>query len=407
MSSNAYTPSSAVELSKAGVALARPKESAATGPSICHATVAHRELKSRTFHMQLAPLAAGGVPVRYISPVGSPDSTPGLSFLPIAQRSGRIRQLAESFRVMRAALAQRADIFHFQDPELLPAALALKLLFGQRVIFDSYEDFAAMAGNSRAIPASLRPLAEQIVIALQKAAARCFDAVITADPLTMRRFGRKGHALRRVIYNFPNLDMFPATAEAEKTHDIVYRGGASERAGTWTLLDALRQIKQRGHSVKALLIAYFDDLTARERLVRRIDCLDLADSITVEGRVPHAEMARKLSQARIGVCPLTATEKFQRNIPVKVFEYWACGLPVVASDLPPIRPFFQSARAGLLHAPGNAQALADALETLLTNPALARKMAVRGRSAVENRYNNRSEVLKLHRLITTIAQSQA
>jgi glycosyltransferase involved in cell wall biosynthesis len=306
---------------------------------------------------------------------------------------------------MRAALEQRGDIFHFQDPELLPAAFALKLIFGQRVIFDSYEDFAAMARNSRAIPHALRPLAERLVLALQKAAAHTFDAVITADPLTQQRFGANGRALRRVIYNFPNLEMFPAPPLEEKTHDIVYRGGASERAGTWTLLDALRLLKQRGHSVKALLIAYFDSDAAREQLFRRIDCLDLAGSVTVEGRVPHAEMSRKLSQARIGVCPLTDIPKFQRNIPVKVFEYWACGLPVVASDLPPIRPFFKSARAGLLHPAGNAEALAEALEVLLRNPTLARKMGARGREAVESRYNNRSEVLKLHRLVTKIAQS--
>ena len=110
-------------------------------------------------------------------------------------------------------------------------------------------------------------------------------------------------------------------------------------------------------------------------------------------------MARTLSQARIGVCPLTDIPKFQRNIPVKIFEYWACGLPVVASDLPPIRPFFKSAARRPALPRRRCRRARQRTRDLLANPAHARKMGARGREAVEPRYNNRSEVLKLRRLV--------
>jgi glycosyltransferase involved in cell wall biosynthesis len=80
---------------------------------------------------------------------------------------------------------------------------------------------------------------------------------------------------------------------------------------------------------------------------------------------------------------------------VKVFESWACGIPVVCSDLPPIRPFFKDTQYGLLVKPGSASALADAMERLLTNPAEASRMGEAGRNAVVSRYNNNRESTKL------------
>jgi glycosyltransferase involved in cell wall biosynthesis len=376
---------------------------ASAPPVVCHVTVAHRELKSRTFYMQLAPLAQMGLPVRYVSPVIRTTPSPGVTFVPLRAAQGRLAQLLSTISVTRTLLDQNASVYHFQDPELLPAALILKLVFGRRIVFDSYEDFSSMALNSAQIPNVLKPLAAKSVLQLQKLAAHVFDAVITADPLTLRRFARAGKSQKRVFYNFPNLDLFPAPSHIPKTYDVVYRGGVSDRAGTWTLLEALRLVKLRGRAVKALFIGYFDNFDVKVQLHRRIDALGLSANVFLVGRIEHASMAGALSQARIGVSPLLDIPKFQRNIPVKVFEYWACGLPVIASDLPPIRPFCRMANAGLLYRAGDVYALADSIEHLLSKPDLAEEMGRRGREAIERRLNHRSEILKLHRLITDIA----
>ncbi len=76
-------------------------------------------------------------------------------------------------------------------------------------------------------------------------------------------------------------------------------------------------------------------------------------------------------------------------MPIKVFEYWASGLPVVTSDLPPIRPFFRHAEYGFLVKPGDAAALASSIQWLLEHPVDARRMGARGRAAVVERLNNR------------------
>jgi glycosyltransferase involved in cell wall biosynthesis len=287
---------------------------------------------------------------------------------------------------------------------LLPAALLLKLIFRKKVVFDSYEDFAAMALTMRGMPRALRPIVAAGVGCLQRVAALCFDGVMTADSGTLRRVARVGHSRKLTFYNFPNLEVFPAPkASAAKDFDVVYRGGLSERAGTWVLLEAVRLLAARGKNVRVLLIGYCDDGEVQRALRERVESLGLAAQVEIMGRIRHSEMAQALGRARIGICPLQDIAKFRVNIPVKVFEYWACGLPVIASDLPPIRPFFKNVHGGILFSPRDAGELAQAMAWLLAHPASSAHMGRRGREAVVQRFNHRREVRKLERFFARIA----
>ena len=75
---------------------------------------------------------------------------------------------------------------------------------------------------------------------------------------------------------------------------------------------------------------------------------------------------------------------------------------MVASDLPPIRPFFAS-RAGLLFRPGRAEELATHIGWLLDHPEAAARMGNQGRARVEQRFNNEREAHKLHKFVMRIA----
>jgi len=385
----------------------------ATTPAIrlCHFTTVHTNLKSRSFHRQCLPLAQAGIEVRYVAPTAR-KQTPrkqddAIEFISMPHRKNRRRRALANPALLRELLRQDASLYHFQDPELLPLAFALKLIFRKRVVYDAYEDFPSMARNSESIPRPLSALAGRLVEGLELLAAHCLDGVITADPFTLRRFARAGKSIKLVVHNFPNLDFFPAPQPSAKPFDVVYRGGISERAGTLVLLDALRILLDQLRAVRTLLIGYFDSAAAEARIRERIRALGLRSIVEIRGRIDHEEMAAALSQARIGVCPLQPVPKFLLNIPVKVFEYWACGLPVVASDLPPIRPYFPSARAGLLFEPGNANDLARSIEWMLEHPARAAQMGQNGRAAVVERFNNCGEVRKLLRFCAQLTADDA
>ena len=111
-----------------------------------------------------------------------------------------------------------------------------------------------------------------------------------------------------------------------------------------------------------------------------------------------------LCQARVGVVPLQAIPKFLKNIPTKMFEYWACGLPVVASNLPPIRLFLREGEFGHLVEANDAGAFAGALMKLLSDPLWTETMGANARNAVRLRMNAKSEERRLLRLYQIILE---
>lgn len=377
--------------------------------TVCHFTTAHSQLKSRSFHREFLPLASAGLRVSYASPAKSPVARGGISFVSLPARKSLFQSLFRTAALLKTLVRESANLYHFQDPELLPAAFALKLFFRKRIVYDAYEDFPSAVANKKSIPRFLRPLASRIFARVENAAARCFNGLMTADPLTLRRFARRGASRKIVFYNFPNMDLFLPPRPGPKPFDLVYRGGLSERAGIYVLLEAVHLLRAErfpdavARPPRLLLIGYFDGTSEEHELRERIRGLGLDSSVEIRGRIEHEEMAEALSQARVGVCPLLAIPKFLRNIPVKVFECWACAMPVVATDLPPIRPFFSNGGAGFLVPPDDAAALARAIGWLLDHPEDAARMGERGRDLVVRRFNNAGEVRKLRRFLAQVA----
>jgi glycosyltransferase involved in cell wall biosynthesis len=57
------------------------------------------------------------------------------------------------------------------------------------------------------------------------------------------------------------------------------------------------------------------------------------DLIDVRPPVPHAEIPAVLAEAHIGTLPFPDEEKFRVSSPIKLFEYMAAGLPVMATAI--------------------------------------------------------------------------
>ena len=79
--------------------------------------------------------------------------------------------------------------------------------------------------------------------------------------------------------------------------------------------------------------------------------------------------------------------KNQKNIPTKLFEYMAYGLPVVGSDLASTRPFVHEGQNGYRVTADDPTAHAEALLDLLRQPERASAMGRRGQELVRTDYN--------------------
>jgi glycosyltransferase involved in cell wall biosynthesis len=358
---------------------------------VLHLSSVQRGLDSRAFHMESVPSVGRGIRPVLMAAHGIDGYRNGVQLISIPRYRSRIVRILMTPAMIFRLIGTRGDIYQFHDPELLFVGLLLKVGFRKKVVYDVCEDYPSMMLTKPCIPHALRPMVARMVSRLEWLAGKSLDGIVAADSATLRRFAKVGRGRKCVFYNFPKIDLFPEPRAQKPRFDIVYRGGLSERAGTLLLLEAVSALIKQNRAVSVLLIGYFDDAQT-ERMVRgRIRALQSQTTIELRGRLEHQAMASALSEARIGICPLRPIPKFLRNIPVKVWEYWACGLPVIATDLPPIRPFFRTG-AGLLVQPDDPQQLAAAILRLLDNPEQAQQMGARGRRAVVERLNNHTQM---------------
>lgn len=383
----AVAPGPAAPDSKRGLA---PRK----GVKVCHLS-SDNGRDNRAYVRQALPTTSYGLSASIVGPHGLQDSIQKVQFIPLAKSRNRALRMMRALKAVLRALHQKADIYHVHNPENIPAGLLLKFLFGKRVVYDSREDFPAMMLNKTYLPPGLRKLAQRAVFKAERLAANYLDGFVTADAGTLRPHAKYGRSRKLVFYNLPNLEFFPKPVTGDKPFDLVYRGGLSERAGTFVLLDAVRLLTDQGRRTTLLMFGYTDNDEARKSIADRIQELQLEHQVTLAGRIPHDRMAATLGQARIAVSPLQDNPKFLNNIPVKVFESWACELPVVSSDLPPIRPFYERDQYHLLVKPGEPRALASAIGDLLDRPDEILRIGKQCRQKVTERYNNAIEIRKL------------
>ncbi len=108
-------------------------------------------------------------------------------------------------------------------------------------------------------------------------------------------------------------------------------------------------------------------------------------NVTAPGAVDHASVPAWLGLASVGVAPYPRMDGFYFS-PIKVAEYMAAGLPVVASDIGQLPELVEDGVSGSLVAPGCPDALATALSSLEAAPKRRDKMGRRARRRAERRH---------------------
>lgn len=370
---------------------------------------------SRLVARQCNAVAMSGAHVTLIAPLPAQLNYSHFKVLHFPCAAGAIGRLLSTPLILIPALREKADIYHIHSLQLVWCAIVLKVCFQKHVVYDMFEDFPSMILTKHLIPTHIKTVFRYGIMFMERLACKILDGIVTADPAVLRTYTQKrrviGKARRRIFYNFP-AEWFLTSYDSEKQHlskkyDIVYSGGMSERTGLPVLLNAVELMAKEGVRPKVLMFGYTDGATFVTEFMARAVQKGLKDCFEIRGRVPPIEVPSLLCQARVGVVPLQPIPKFLKNIPTKVFEYWACGLPVVASNLPPTRLFLREGEFGHLVDPTDASAFAGALVKLLLDPMRAESMGANARKAVRLRMNAESEQRRLLRLYSTILGLEA
>lgn len=351
---------------------------------VVHLISAHRAFDERVYCKECQSLARAGYQVVVLGNHDCNGFVNEIRFRGLGRSKGRLhRMTVKLFATAREALRIGADLYHIHDPEMLIVGLVLRAA-GKRVVYDIREDCPRTVMYKHYIPMPFRRPVMWIVERVENAAARRMSGLITATPTIANRF-RPMHSNAVVVNNYPILDEFvPPTISGWKRRDAVvtYIGGISEARGIREMLAAM-VLLPRAFGAKLELAGWFFEPRLHDELVATPQW----QHVQWHGNLDRNGIASLLNRVQVGLVVLHPEQNFVVSHPIKLFEYMAAGIPVIASDFPLWRSIIQEAGCGLLVDPFDTRALASAIEHLMTNRDEAEAMGRRGRRAVEERLN--------------------
>ncbi|MEM3602364.1 MAG: glycosyltransferase family 4 protein [Candidatus Bathyarchaeia archaeon] len=173
----------------------------------------------------------------------------------------------------------------------------------------------------------------------------------------------------------------------EKAVVVGYVGTFPEWHGIQELIEASVEVLEMYPSVRFIMVGpYFEWAKIFAEKLRVIN------SFIFVGPVPYSEVGKYVNAADILVAPYNPLKseirrKFGIGSPLKVFEYMACGKPVITTAVEPINRVIDDGRTGILVPAGNSKALADAIISLIRDPEMAEKIGMAARMEVEEKYS--------------------
>jgi len=364
---------------------------------IRHLTSVHSIRDPRIFHKECKSLARLGHDVALIACHERADIVDGIRIVPLDPPKHRFdRMVRVGWQLCRAAARERADVYHFHDPELMWVGVLLKLR-GSRVIYDVHEDLPKQIMSKPWIPGWARPFVSRAAMVAERLAARIVDGIVAATPSIARRFPADKTA---VVQNFPEASFARidaiGTPFTDRSDAFVYTGGLMEVQGVREMTEAF-----------ALLPAGMTGTVAgtfhSPALELQVAAMPGWQRVRFLGQVPRAEVLRVTGYARCGLVLNHPTINYVEAYATKMFEYMARGLPVVCSDFPLWVDIVTTADCGIAVDPRSTRAIADAIRLLSDDPALARRLGENGRRAVAERFNWEAELSKLGALYRKVA----
>jgi glycosyltransferase involved in cell wall biosynthesis len=207
---------------------------------------------------------------------------------------------------------------------------------------------------------STRWLQNAINVWLERRTGHRAARLIAVSPSVRRYMLEQGFLASHVVCvpnGVPTIDA-PPRLKAPTTWTLGMTALFRPRKGIEVLLEALSEVRQRGHNVRLRAIGPFESRAYEAEVLGLVGRLDLAHAVDWTGFV--SDVAAELQKIDALVLP----SLFGEGLPMVVLEAMAAGVPVIASNVEGVPEAIRDGEEGLLVEPGQSSPLADAIERL-------------------------------------------
>jgi glycosyltransferase involved in cell wall biosynthesis len=293
--------------------------------------------------------------------------------LPVPQ----LRQLyALPAAVLAPVLARRADLIHAHLGEDI-AVLPLAVLAGRERRLPIVVTVHCSPARTVRVDGVRTALLKSVGGRVERWGERRAATTIAltsglADQLARELPRERVRLIRRPIdqqsFEVPGPDPFPHISGPR----VVFLGRLAPAKGVVTLIEALARLRTPG--AQLLLVGDGPERSRLEGVARR---LGVAERVHITGFVEHHRVPAVLASGDVLVLPSVYEE-----LGTVLIEAMAVGLPVIASRVGGIPELIHDGENGLLVPPGDVRPLAAAIDRVLGDPDLARRLAAAARRRV-------------------------
>lgn len=275
----------------------------------------------------------------------------------------------------RAALTRRMDVVHLAKPHPmngLAGWLGARLRHAK--LYLDCDDYEAVSNN-------FGSAWQQAVVQWWEDRLPKIVRGVTVNTTFLRercqRLGVSRERVRVIPNGFDPDRFLPVTPDERETvrrrwklegqRVVLYLGSLSlSNHPIGLLLDAFARVRRSLSAARLLLVGGGEDY---DRLAQAICNRELDQAVVMTGRIDPAQVPAVYAASEVVVDPVYDDEVALARSPLKIVESLACGVPVVTSAVGDRAAMLDQGQAGVLVTPGNAQALAEGILSVLIDRA--------------------------------------
>ena len=309
----------------------------------------------------------------------------GFRLIPLAMRRrsrNPFREMAAIFEILWIYRREQPDLVHHVAMKpVIYGSLAARIA-GVPAVVNALAGLGFVFSSDRWMAKLLRPWIRSVFRRLLNQAC---GKVILQNPDDQRLLTESGvlPVDRTVLIRGSGVDVSQFRASSEPDGGAIVITLVARMLldkGVVEFVQAARLLKQRGLSFRAILVGEPDPENPSSIPGNQLLAWQSEGVIEWWGR--RNDIPAVWVQSHIAVLPTTYGE----GVPKSLIEAAACARPIIATDVPGCREIVAHESNGLLVPVKDPAALADAIERLVTDPALRQSMGVKGRELVQREF---------------------
>ena len=301
---------------------------------------------------------------------------------PRKQRSQILSAIKFNARLCRKfiSVAGTTDLFFVRNALAAASFPFLRCFYGFKFVLDLDDIHSEYLAAARRSPVErlLTPLIKWFEYRIIDSA----DSITVVTRAMKELLVRKGIAASKinVVYDAPEADKITNEKEPGSGHTVIHLGSVDRQHGVKVLIAAIPLVAAAHPEARFLIAGGGRELPNVMRLAKKLG---------VDGRCeftdffPPGGTANYLKKAGIGIVPRHGTLPNHIVTTLKLYEYWAAGIAVVASRLEGIAEVAEDGKDALFFQPDSPGDLAEKIIRLLDDRALAGKIAKEGLNTVK------------------------